>query len=626
MSTLRRLAHLASPAWWRVAVAVLFGATTVIFGAGLMGTAGYLISRAAEQPPILSLTVAVVMVRFFGISRPIARYLERLASHDLAFRVLGRLRVRLYERIEPLAPSQLGGFRRGDLLARMVGDVDALQDLYLRGLSPPIVAVVAGGFLVLVAAVFLPAAAVIMAGGLLVGGLAVPAVAGFLGRNAQRRTAGARAALTAELVDALLTAPDLAAYGRTDDALGRVRDAEAELSRLARRDASVGGFADGLMVAVVGITMTAVLATAVVAAAAGEIERVYVAMLILLCMATFEAVMALPTAAQRLAGVAAAGRRVFALADREPAVQDPAAAAASPGPHPTLVLEGVVLAYGPEAPAVDGVHRRAAFPNALRVQVDGRPTEADAAQTGGPPTEADANADGAQAVLRGIDLRLEPGRRVALIGPSGAGKTSLAELLIRFRDPTAGRITLDGVDLRDLRQEDVRRTIGLAGQDAHIFNSSIRENVRLAKPEASDEDIAEALRRARLWDWAASLPDGLDTLVGELGAALSGGQRQRLGIARVLLGGAPILVLDEPTAHLDGPTAEALVSDVLEEAGDRTVLLITHRREGLDLVDEVLELRDGRLARGTPSAVPAPRGASCGRGWHASPAGRAPAT
>jgi ATP-binding cassette subfamily C protein CydC len=590
MSTLRRLAHLASPARWRVAVAVLFGATTVVFGAGLMGTAGYLISRAAEQPPILSLTVAVVMVRFFGVSRPIARYLERLASHDLAFRVLGRLRVRIFERIEPLAPSQLEGFRRGDLLARMVGDVDALQDLYLRGLSPPIVAVVAGGFLVLVAAVFLPAAAVVMAGGLLVGGLAVPAVAGLLGRNAQRRTAGARAALTAELVDALLTAPDLAAYGRTDDALERVRDAEAELARLARRDAAVGGFADGLMVVVVGVTMTAVLATAVVAAAAGEIERVYVAMLILLCMATFEAVMALPAAAQRLAGVAAAGRRIFALADREPAVQDPAAPAASPGPHPTLVLEGVMLRYGPVPQALDGVPGPAASASAWRVQ------------TGEPPTGADADADGAQDVLLGIDLRLEPGRRVALVGPSGAGKTSLAELLVRFRDPTAGHITLDGVDLRDLRQEDVRRTIGLAGQDAHIFNSSIRENVRLARPAASDEDIAEALRRARLWDWAASLPDGLDTLVGELGAALSGGQRQRLGIARVLLGGAPILVLDEPTAHLDGPTAEALVSDVLAEAGDRTVLLITHRREGLDLVDEVLTLRDGRLARGAPSA------------------------
>ena len=586
MSTLRRLVALASASRWRVALAVLFGATTVIFGAGLMGTAGYLISRAAEQPPILSLTVAVVLVRFFGISRPIVRYFERLASHDLAFRVLGSLRVRVFERIEPLAPAQLEGFRRGDLLARMVGDVDALQDLYLRGLSPPIVAVVAGAVLVALAWLFLPAAAIIMTAGLLIAGLAVPALAGFLGRNAQRRTAGARAALTAELVDALLTAPDLAAYGRTDDALARVREAEAELARLARRDASVAGFADGLMVLVVGATMTAVLAAAVAAAAAGQIDRVYVAMLILLCMASFEAVMPLPTAAQRLAGVVAAGRRIFALADREPAVQDPAEPAPPPGPHPTLAVEAVELRYG------------AAMPPAPGWPTPGASAPGASAPGAWPPG---APTPGAPAVLRGIDMRLEPGRRVALLGPSGAGKTTLAELLVRFRDPTAGRITLDGVDLRDLRQEDVRRAVGLAGQDAHIFNSSIRENVRLAKPGASDDEIADALRRARLWDWVAAQPDGLDTLVGELGAALSGGQRQRLGIARVLLGGAPILVLDEPTAHLDGPTAEALVADILEEAGDRTVLLITHRREGLDRVDEVLVLRDGQVAtaRGT---------------------------
>ena len=187
--------------------------------------------------------------------------------------------------------------------------------------------------------------------------------------------------------------------------------------------------------------------------------------------------------------------------------------------------------------------------------------------------------------LTRFDLRIDPGARVALVGPSGAGKTTVTNLLLRFLDPEAGRVTIDGVDLRDLRQEDVRRTFALAGQEAHVFDSTIRENLRLARPEATDDELRDALGRARLGEWVASLPDGLDTLVGEEGTQLSGGQRQRLVVARALLADAPVLLVDEPTAHLDGPTAEALVADVLDAAGERSVLLITHRPEGLELVE-----------------------------------------
>jgi ABC-type multidrug transport system fused ATPase/permease subunit len=189
-----------------------------------------------------------------------------------------------------------------------------------------------------------------------------------------------------------------------------------------------------------------------------------------------------------------------------------------------------------------------------------------------------------------VSLRLEPGERVALVGPSGAGKSTVTNLLVRFLDPELGRVTLDGRDVRAYRQADVRRAISVVGQDAHLFSASIRENLRLAQPNASDEALAEALRRARIWNWIAALPDGLDTLVGECGRELSGGQRQRIALARTLLADAPVLVLDEPTAHLDPSTATRLVEDVLSAAGDRTVLLITHRTEGLDLVDRVVSL------------------------------------
>src|SRR5262249_24827587 len=204
--------------------------------------------------------------------------------------------------------------------------------------------------------------------------------------------------------------------------------------------------------------------------------------------------------------------------------------------------------------------------------------------------------------LDGLSLELRPGRRVALLGPSGAGKTTVANLLLRFVDPEWGRVTLDGRDLRDYRLEDVRRAIAVSAQDAHLFSPSIRANLLLARPNATEEQRETALRKASILDWVRSLPDGLDTRVGEQGRELSGGQRQRITLARALLTDAQVLVLDEPTAHLDGPTAQRLVEDVFAAAGERSVLLITHRPEGLDLVDEVVVLPE-RDARREPRAA-----------------------
>jgi ATP-binding cassette subfamily C protein CydC len=543
-ATLRRLVALADVSRSRVALAAALGALTVIFGTGLMATAGYLISRAAERPAILSLTVAIVGVRFFGLARPLARYLERLASHDLALRVLGRVRVRVYRRIEPLAPGQLEGYRHGDLLARMVADVDALQNLHLRAVGPPLVALLAGGVAVGVAAAFLPAAALVLAAGLVAGGVAVPALAGALGRRAGRRQAAARGELSAELVELLRAAPELVAYGAEEAALARLRRADRALVRLARRDALVGGVADGAGLVVVGATVAGVLAAAIGASADGHLDRVLIATLGLLALASFEAVQPLAAAARELSATVAAGRRLLELVDRDAAVVDPATPAATPRWPFTVALEGVRARHAPgEHPALDGV-----------------------------------------------SLRLEPGRRVGLVGASGAGKTTVVSLLLRFLDPEAGRVTLSGRDLREYRQEDVRRAIAVAGQDSYVFAASVRDNVRLARPDAGDGEIELALRRARLWPSVARLPDGLDTPVGEDGRELSGGERQRLVLARALLADAPVLVLDEPTAHLDPATARDLVADVFDAAGDRSVLLITHRPEGLDRVDEIIRI------------------------------------
>jgi ATP-binding cassette, subfamily C, bacterial CydC len=543
-TTLRALLRLVNAPRWRVAWAVLLGALTVLFGVGLMATSGYLISRAAERPPILSLMVTIVAVQFFGIGRPFVRYLERLASHDMTLRALGRLRARFFERIEPLAPAELDAYRKGDLLSRMVADVDALQNLYLRGLEPPLVALLAGAVSVGAAAALLPAAGLVLAGGLLAGGLAVPGLAGSLGARAARRQAAARGELSAELVESLRGAPELVAFGADGAALDRLRAADRTLVRLARRDALIVGVGDGLELVVTGLTVAGVLAVAIVAHDHGSLDRVLIATLALLALAAFEAVTPLAATARDLSATLAAGRRVLELADRDGAVRDPANPLPAPGSRFAVALEDVTARYPREdRPALDGV-----------------------------------------------SLRLEPGERVALLGPSGAGKTTVTNLLLRFLDPERGHVTLDGRDAREFRQDDVRRAISVAGQESHLFSASIRDNVRLARPGARDAEVADVLRRARIWDWVSRLPDGLDTFVGEEGRELSGGQRQRIVLARALLADAPVLVLDEPTAHLDPQTASELVDDVFSAAGDRTVLLITHRTEGLDLVDRVVTL------------------------------------
>ena len=541
---IRRLFALAPAPKGRLALAAALAASTIVFGVGLMATAGYLISRAAEEPAILSLTVAIVGVRFFGLGRPVVRYLDRLGSHDLAFRVLGRVRVHVYERIEPLAPAELESYRRGDLLSRVVADVDALQFLYLRGLVPVLAAAAAGCVSVGVTAAFLPSAAIVLALGLAVAGIAVPLAAGAIGRRAARGEAAARGELSAELVELLTGAGELQVYGRGAEAMARVRETDGTLSRLAARAAAADGVGDGLRLLVTGATATGVLALAVRSHADGGLSRVMIATLALLALASFEGVQPLSQAARELASTVAAGRRVVELTDREPAVRDPA--------------DPAELQTGPVAVALEDVRARYA--------------------PGDPPA------------LDGLTLRLGPGQHVAVVGPSGAGKSTIVNLLLRFLDPEAGRVTIGGRDLRELRQEDVRRTVAVAGQDSHLFSTSIRENLRLARPDAGDAEIESALRRARLWDWVAGLPDGLDTLVGEQGRELSGGQRGRLVVARALLANAPVLVLDEPTAHLDTETATSLLDDVLDNAGDASVLLITHRRERLERMDEVVEL------------------------------------
>ncbi|MFG1857268.1 thiol reductant ABC exporter subunit CydC [Actinomadura geliboluensis] len=541
----------ARPVAHRFAASAGCGALALGSAVALMGMSGYLISRAALRPEIVTLALAITAVRALSLSRAVFRYAERLVSHDTSLRLLRELRVRWFRRLEPLVPAGLPGARSGDLLSGFVADVDAVQHLYLRGLVPPLVALAVGIGSVAAAGWLLPAAGLWLALGLLPAALVLPAAAGALARSIAARETAARAARNAETVELLHGAPDLVAFGRVDDQLRRIAAADAVLSRITRRDARTAGFTSAATTLLTAATTLAVLVAGLDAVRRDALPGVLLAALALAATAAFEAVRPLPEAARDLLTAHGAAARLDALTARPAPAADPVRPL--PAPRGDLLrVRGVRARYTADSPWV----------------------------------------------LDGVDLDLRPGHRVALLGPSGAGKSTLAHLLVRFRDPDGGRITLDGHDLRDYAQDDVRRAICLVDQHAHLFATTIRANVALARPAATEAEIVDALRRARAWDWIARLPGGLDTPVGEHGARVSGGQRQRIALARAFLSGARILILDEPAAHLDAATARELLTDVLGDTSGPGILLITHTPPPPGSVDQTLHLRSGRLLGG----------------------------
>ncbi len=550
-SALARVRGLAGPRRGRLLLALLLGSLALGCAVGLMATSGWLISRASQQPPVLYLMVAVTATRAFGIGRAVFRYAERLVSHDAVLRMLADTRVAVYRRLERLAPAGLRTARRGDLLTRLVADVDALQDYWLRWLLPAGVAVAVSTGSVAFTAWLLPEAGATLAAGLLAAGVGVPLVTAAAARRAERRLAPARGELATRVTDLLTGTAELTVAGALPARTAAARQADGTLTRIASRSAAVTALGDGLTALLSGLTVTAAALLGAQAVAAGRLGGVAMAVVVLTPLAAFESVLGLPLAVRYRQRVRRSAERVFEVLDAPEPVREPERPRQAPASPFPVVLRGLGARY-------EGQHRDA---------------------------------------LAGLDLTLEQGRRIAVVGPSGSGKTTLAQVLLRFLDPRAGSYTLAGVDACSLADDDVRRLVGLCAQDAHLFDSSVRENLLLARKDATEADLRDALARARLLDWVDGLPDGLDTLVGEHGARLSGGQRQRLALARALLADFPVLVLDEPAEHLDLPTADALTVDLLAATEGRTTLLITHRLAGLDAVDEVVVLDAGQVVQ-----------------------------
>ena len=548
---LARVRALSGPRRGRLALALLLGSLALGSAVGLMATSGWLISRASQQPPVLYLMVAVTATRAFGIGRAVFRYAERLVSHDAVLRMLADTRVAVYRRLERLAPAGLRTVRRGDLLARLVSDVDALQDYWLRWLLPAGAAGLVSAASVGFTAWLLPEAGAVLAAGLLAAGVGVPFLTGAVARRAERRLAPARGELSTRVADLLTGTAELTVAGALPARTAAARRADGVLTRIASRTATATALGDGLTALICGLTVTATALVGAQAVASGRLGGVVMAVVVLTPLAVFEAVLGLPLAVQYRQRVRRSAERVYEVLDAPDPVREPEQGRQAPASPFPLVVRGLAARH------------------------EGQDREA----------------------LTGLDLTLTEGRRIAVVGASGSGKTTLAQVLLRFLDAEAGTYTLAGVDACGLPGDDVRRLVGLCAQDAHLFDSSVRENLLLAKKDATEDELRDALRRARLLDWAESLPDGLDTLVGEHGARLSGGQRQRLALARALLADFPVLVLDEPAEHLDLPTADALTADLLAATQERTTLLITHRLAGLESVDEVVVLDEGEVVQ-----------------------------
>jgi ATP-binding cassette subfamily C protein CydCD len=553
-----------------VALSVLLGALTIGANISLLGTSAWLIAAAALQPPLGSLYVAIVGVRFFGIARAAFRYAERLVSHDVTFRVLARLRVWLYRQLEPLFPAILATHRTGDLLARIVGDVEVLENFYVRLLAPVLVAGVTAAGVGLFLAGYGPELAAVFLGCFVAAGGLLPLWMRRLGREPAREVVARRAHLSGLLVDGILGLADLLAYGRASAHAEGLAQADATYGRAQQQLARLSAFHTGLGTLLTNLALWGLLVLAIPSVAAGRIEGVMLGALGLLTLAAFEAATPLPQAAQTWESVRTAAGRLLELADSPPPVREPA----HPAPLPqeaSLKVDGLTFTYpGATRPALDGV-----------------------------------------------SFRVPAGKKVAIVGPSGAGKSTLAHLLLRFWDPERGEIRLGGVPLKALPSEAVRSFFVVVPQRVEVFSATLRENLLLARPEATPEELEEAVQAAGLEEVVSRLPQGYDTYLGERGGQLSAGERQRVAIAQAVLRllEAPILLVDEPTAHLDPATEREVVASLLRLAQGRTVVWISHRLVGMEGMDEILVLDGGRIVeRGTHAELLA-RGGLYRRLW-----------
>lgn len=545
-----RLLLLLKPYQMTVLFAAFLGFCTVSGNVGLMATSAYLISTAALHPELQALSIAIVGVRFFGIARAVFRYFERYVSHDVTFRLLKTLRVWIYGALEPLAPARLLRFRSGDLLSRIVADVETLKFLYLKVVAPVLIALLTALAMTILLLSLYPAVLVpIVWLGYLILGLGLPYLLLRLQHKTGKDVLVNRAKVNAALVDTLQGLTELRTYDRTAYQQEKIGTLAAELHVSQGRVATTTAWSEAMTVLVSQLTMVAALAVAIPWVSSGLLSGVHLAVIALAIQSSFEAFLPLPMLVHYWQESKAAGRRLFELIDDKPAVDEEKGGLAVTGSMAEIHISNLTFSYLPNQP-----------------------------------------------ILKNFNLHLKAGEKVALIGPSGIGKSTLVDLLLRFFEYDTGSIRLNGCELKEYDVFQLRQAIGLVAQRTHLFNTSIRHNLRIANENCTEEDLWQSLEQVQLKEFVQSLPEGLDTPVGQNGLAFSGGQRQRIALARILLEQPKLFIFDEATVGLDAVTEQQVLDSLTSVMAGRTVLYITHRLTGLEKFDRIAVMQNGQIA------------------------------
>lgn len=546
MKTFLRLAGLTRPfAWWML-LAALIGFATIGSGIGLLMASAWLITTAALMPALSALQVGITGVRFFGISRGVIRYAERLISHDTTFRILTRLRVWFYDAVEPLAPAQLTAYRSADLLKRIVDDIQSLENIYARVLAPPVTAALITLLMWLIVGHWSQSAAAGVLASQLFAGLALPLLTARLAAGTARGITALQAEQQVLTVDLVQGMSELRVFGMVGDYTTKLHETELKKLALQKRAA----FIEGLHESLTGLAMNGaviwVLFSMVPLVKLGEVSTITLASVVFGVMASFEAFLPLTGSVQNIEADVRAGERLFEIIDAKPEVTAPKRPEAFPK---TTDIEVNNLTF--------------TYPGSNRPSLDD------------------------------VSFSIPQGGRTAIVGPSGAGKSTIAALMVRFWKAAQGDISIGGKSIDQLDPEELRRNIAVVSQRTYLFGQTIRENLLLAAPNATDEELRQALTLAGLGE----LHNRLDDWAGQHGMNLSGGERQRLAIARMILQDAPIIVLDEATANLDALTEQALLETLDRTSQGKTVLAITHNLHRMERYDEIVVLYEGKVIK-----------------------------